>query len=308
MHGDRLVAVGYSKLGPRDRLEPGFRSSPWPHPIRNCLDRSHCRSGRARPSRTVRARAIGRSAGQKVLEQLVELYDQAMREPLPLATEASAAYAIARRNQGDVDEAVRMARRPWVSGDFPGEDADAANELVWGRRADFDVLLAERRCWTHVPRRADPVRRHRRPVVGPVVGGRANRNLPRRRSTSATRCRPAPRYWRPARGPARPTPSPPWSPATWQKVTRPSSGCSWSPLAGRPVRNCGSGSRDQLVKVERGLADPRAARGSDEELLQLLAEAHPTPRWPPGADGSPPHWPTSTRPPLPPPTSSASRC
>jgi exodeoxyribonuclease V gamma subunit len=79
----------------------------------------------------------------KILEQLVELYDQGLREPLPMATKASAAYAGARHNQGDVDEAVRAARRPWVSGDFPGEDADAANELVWGRRSNLDVLLAE---------------------------------------------------------------------------------------------------------------------------------------------------------------------
>jgi exodeoxyribonuclease V gamma subunit len=95
-----------------------------------------------RPKQSVLGPLTGDRA-RKILEQLVELYDQGLREPLPMAIKASAAYAAARRNQGDVDEAVRMARRQWVSGDFPGEDADAANELVWGRRADLDVLLTE---------------------------------------------------------------------------------------------------------------------------------------------------------------------
>ncbi len=144
LHGDRLVAVGYSKLGPRDRLRAWIPlvALAVSHPETVWTAVTVGRGQPGRPKQSVLGPLAGTHAGQ-LLEQLVELYDQGLREPLPLATKASAAYAAARRNQGDVDEAVRMARRPWVSGDFPGEDADAANELVWGRRAGLDVLLAQ---------------------------------------------------------------------------------------------------------------------------------------------------------------------
>ena len=144
VHGDRLVAVGYSKLGPKDRLRAWIAlvAVAASHPETAWTAVTVGRGEPGRPKQSVLGPLTGDQA-RKILEQLVELYDQGLREPLPLATKASAAYAAARRNQSDVDEAVRMARRPWVSGDFPGEDADAANELVWGRRADLDVLLAE---------------------------------------------------------------------------------------------------------------------------------------------------------------------
>jgi exodeoxyribonuclease V gamma subunit len=144
LHGDRLVAVGYSKLGPRDRLRAWISlvALAASHPDTGWTAVTVGRGEPGRPKQSVLG-PVPAVQARKVLEQLVELYDQGLREPLPLATKASAAYAAARRNQGDVDEAVRMARRPWASGDFPGEDADAANELVWGRRASLDVLLAE---------------------------------------------------------------------------------------------------------------------------------------------------------------------
>lgn len=144
IHGDALVAVGYSKLGPKDRLRAwiGLVALAASHPETSWTAVTVGRGEPGRPKQSVLGPLTGDRAG-KILEQLVELYDQGLREPLPMAIKTSAAYAAARRNQGDVDEAVRMARRPWVSGDFPGEDADAAHELVWGRRADLDVLLAE---------------------------------------------------------------------------------------------------------------------------------------------------------------------
>jgi exodeoxyribonuclease V gamma subunit len=143
MHDRRLVTVSYSKLSARDRLRAWIAlvaltvshpETPWTAVTVGRGEPGHPRRSVLGPLDVEHARTT--------LDLLVDLYDRGLCEPLPLPTKTSAAYAAARWNHDDVDEAVRRARRSWASGDFPGEDADVANELVWGRRADLDVLLA----------------------------------------------------------------------------------------------------------------------------------------------------------------------
>ncbi|MGS0688612.1 exodeoxyribonuclease V subunit gamma [Nakamurella sp. GG22] len=76
-----------------------------------------------------------------VIEELVELYDQGLREPLPLPVKAAAAYAETRFGGADPADAYVRAREKWATGKFPGEDDDDAHALVWGRRAPFASLL-----------------------------------------------------------------------------------------------------------------------------------------------------------------------
>jgi exodeoxyribonuclease V gamma subunit len=72
------------------------------------------------------------------LEDLVDLYDRGMREPLPLYCETSAAYAAGGR-AGET-----LARKAWTSsfGQAPREDRDAEHVLVLGANTPFDDLLA----------------------------------------------------------------------------------------------------------------------------------------------------------------------
>ena len=80
-----------------------------------------------------------------MLEELVELYDKGLREPLPLPVKAAAAYAETRFAGADPADAYVRARERWATGKFPGEDDDDAHALIWGRRAPFDKLLTPRR-------------------------------------------------------------------------------------------------------------------------------------------------------------------
>ncbi len=64
-----------------------------------------------------------------------------MREPLPLACMASAAYAAATHEGADADKA---ARKEWESGwSFPREDAEPEHQLVLGGVLSFDERAGE---------------------------------------------------------------------------------------------------------------------------------------------------------------------
>jgi exodeoxyribonuclease V gamma subunit len=84
---------------------------------------------------------IKAQAALPVLQQLVELYDRGLREPLPMPVKSAAEYAAHRLRGADVDDAEYRARMKWATGSFPGEDDDAAHAQVWGRRAPFETLL-----------------------------------------------------------------------------------------------------------------------------------------------------------------------
>jgi exodeoxyribonuclease V gamma subunit len=82
----------------------------------------------------------GRIAGE-FLMTLIGLFDQGMREPLPLYCLTSAAYAEAARSGGDP---VTAAGKAWTSDwKFSQEDSDLEHQLVLGGIRTLEDLLAE---------------------------------------------------------------------------------------------------------------------------------------------------------------------
>jgi exodeoxyribonuclease V gamma subunit len=148
VRGDVLRTTAFSRVGPKHRLAAWVRLL--------ALTAAH-------PERPYRAVVVGRAQdgdgvtvvalaplgateeerrafAEARLRALLDLYDRGMREPLPMACDTSAAYARAVREGGDP---VRAARAKWESGwDRDREDRDREHELVWGRGAPFDALLA----------------------------------------------------------------------------------------------------------------------------------------------------------------------
>ena len=139
VHGDRLVAVTYSKLDGRHLLEPWIRllalTARYP-------DRQWHAVGIGRPKRSgpPRERVLGppRVPAVGLLADLVAIYDAGRREPIPLPIKTSYVWAEPRPTRGWPE---RQAGYKWESGRFPGENEQPAHERVWGYRSKLDVLL-----------------------------------------------------------------------------------------------------------------------------------------------------------------------
>jgi len=147
IHGNKLVSLGYSRLKARQRL------SSWVDLLAVTA---------AYPDESWTAHAVGRDrAGPKRalagpvdhtavdrLRELVELYDEGLRAPLPapLATACAWAEAHARELRGDDRSPTHAAAREWVTDPnnaygITGEDQDPAHVRVYGDRAPIDSLL-----------------------------------------------------------------------------------------------------------------------------------------------------------------------
>jgi exodeoxyribonuclease V gamma subunit len=138
--GDVLRTVIFSRVGAKHRL------AAWVQLL--ALTAAH-------PSRSFEALTIGRaSSGGGVtvcriapldaatalqhLEDIVELYDRGMREPLPLAVKSSAAYAeAALAGHGAAAAGAKQWESEWS---FDKEDRDLEHQLVHGRVVSFDEL------------------------------------------------------------------------------------------------------------------------------------------------------------------------
>jgi exodeoxyribonuclease V gamma subunit len=140
--------VTYSRIGPKHRLAAWVRmlalTAAYPHrPFEAAT------VGRGRKQSPVTIARIGAFGGDSAkrrqvafehLEALVELYDQGMREPLPLYCATSAAYAEAAVAGRDPLAAARQAwESPW---NFDKEDKDPEHLLVLGGVHSFEQLLA----------------------------------------------------------------------------------------------------------------------------------------------------------------------
>jgi len=135
LHDSRLVATGFSRLGPKQELDAWVQ-----------LVALEC----ALPGRGWSAGAVGRGregaarvafgsvedAPQRLAE-LVATYDAGMRGPLPLPVKTAQAYASRRRRPS----AEAAAKKEWKGGRFDGESAEPEHRRVWGD-LPFERLLA----------------------------------------------------------------------------------------------------------------------------------------------------------------------
>jgi exodeoxyribonuclease V gamma subunit len=142
VYGDTVATVEYSTLGPKHRLRAWLRllaltASDRARPWRAVT----IGRGRGGPRRSILGPVDPAKAGE-LLTRLVELSDEGLREPLPVSTRTSYAYA-ATRGRG-VDAAVTAARDEWTRFGSGGEGDDPAHVLVWGPGPpSLDRLLAE---------------------------------------------------------------------------------------------------------------------------------------------------------------------
>ncbi len=143
--GDTLRAISYSRVRPRDRLRAWVRllalSAARPERPFQSLVIGRARTGAFHADVTVaRIQPVGddpATRGQAALDQLevlIDLYDRGMREPLPMACDASAAYA---------QDGTAAADKAWTSTfDFPKEDRQPEHVLVYGGEISLSDLLA----------------------------------------------------------------------------------------------------------------------------------------------------------------------
>jgi exodeoxyribonuclease V gamma subunit len=153
VYGDLLRTVTYSRVNARHRLAAWVR---WlaltaAHPERPFAAATvgQARSGAPDNASVTLARLPAlapdatkrRALALEHLATLVDVYDRGMREPLPLACMASAAYAQAKTTGKNAEAAGRGA---WDSGwNYPKEDAELEHRLVLGRVLAFDELTRE---------------------------------------------------------------------------------------------------------------------------------------------------------------------
>jgi exodeoxyribonuclease V gamma subunit len=138
VYGDRLVAVGYSRLDGKQLLASWVQllALAAGHPDHNWTALT---IGRAARGSQPAQRLLGPPVEEPLtlLTALVDLYDEGRRAPLQLPLKTSFAWASAAfMGQDPKPDALKK----WRSGRFPGEDADAAHVRVWGERADLDEL------------------------------------------------------------------------------------------------------------------------------------------------------------------------
>lgn len=139
VYGDRLVAVGYSRLDGKHLLESWVRllALAAGHPDHNWTALTIGRAPRG-PQAAERLLGPPHDEPLTLLNALVDLYDEGRRAPLPLPLKTSFAWATAVHfGQDPRPEALKK----WKSSRFPGEDAGEAVVRVWGEHADLDALV-----------------------------------------------------------------------------------------------------------------------------------------------------------------------
>jgi len=149
--GDTLRTVIYARVANKHRLAAWVRllalTAARPERPFDAVVIGRARSGAGAARVTIaRIPALGpdpqtrRTAALSSLTVLADLYDRGMREPLPLACEASGAYAQAATAGRNAEAAARDA---WKTARYPKEDRQPEHVLVNGDAISLDDLLAE---------------------------------------------------------------------------------------------------------------------------------------------------------------------
>ena len=151
VRGDVIYAVSFSKLSATHRLHAWLRllALTATRPERPFEAVTVARVRDAAPPRThvsiARIGVLGadpatrQAAATRYLEVLVDLYRRGMREPLPIYSKTSAAWA-----QAAPKNRERFARTQWTSEwGFPKEDKDAEHQAVLGGVIPFERLFDE---------------------------------------------------------------------------------------------------------------------------------------------------------------------
>jgi exodeoxyribonuclease V gamma subunit len=151
--GDLIRASSYSRVRPRDRLRAWVKllalTAARPERPFESVVIGRARAGAEVADVTVaRIPPLGgdpaerRDAALADLQVILDLYDRGMREPLPLSSDASAAYAQAVAAGRDGAAAAQQA---WASAyDRPKEDRQPEHLLVYGKQLEFAELLGQR--------------------------------------------------------------------------------------------------------------------------------------------------------------------
>ena len=160
VHGNRLLRVGYSRLGPQHRLRTWVElvAVSAAHPDASWTGHAIGR-GKVAPVESV-LRPPGADA-PALLEALVDLYDRGMAEPVPMPLRTASAWACARgQDHADPTDADRdrAARRAWEPDDFAftTESEEPAHVMVHGPRSPLAVLTEPARDeerWGDAPHR-----------------------------------------------------------------------------------------------------------------------------------------------------------
>jgi exodeoxyribonuclease V gamma subunit len=146
-----LLSVQYSRLNPRHRLAAWIRllalTAHDPEQSYEAVTIGRAPYNSYEQVAVSRIPALGDDPAtreQRALDELsalIELRDRGLREPLPIAPNASAAYAATVR-QGDQAAAVAAAERVWKSGyERPREDAEPENVRAFGAGLTLAQLM-----------------------------------------------------------------------------------------------------------------------------------------------------------------------
>lgn len=145
--GDLLLTTTFSRVSAKHRIAAWVRllalTATWPA---RPFTAATVGRGQGRDDvRTARIGALGSDAAQRrataraQLQILMDLYDQGLREPLPLFCMTSAAYAEAARAGQD---AVAAATEQWeTEWNFDKEDREAEHQMAFGGALTFAEVL-----------------------------------------------------------------------------------------------------------------------------------------------------------------------
>ncbi len=136
VRGAVIVDIGYSSLGPKQRLAAWVRLLAAVAATGDG-DRRAVAVGKSRDGADrCLLGGVGPVAAAELLADLVELRDAGLREPLPMALKTSFAYAQARVRMSEPNARARAAKE-WETDRFAPENADRAHELVAGAAVPF---------------------------------------------------------------------------------------------------------------------------------------------------------------------------